>query len=239
MSKLDEVKNRMFAVKILKVFKKNYTYEKLSRLIGLPPSVISRYINGHSLPNSKKTRKIINLFKEGFLSEMIKARIGEYIDGAYNLAPLNFDIELEELVAKAIFDETKMIKIDKIFTAAADGIAVGTQVANEFGVNLIVAKKEKEVGIREFLEEKAEFSPVLFKYFYIPKNSIERDENVLIVDDIIRTGATLEALVRLVEKSKAKVVGIFSICEIENITEKVKKRLQLNFEPKSFLRLKK
>jgi len=236
MSGLAEFRKRIFAVDILRVLKSNYTYKQLSKLIDLPPTVLSRYINGHVLPNSEKTEKIISLFKEKYLSEIIKARITE-IGGAYVLNNINYDVNLQKLMARFIIREFEIAKIDKVFTAATDGIPLAVQIANELGAKLVVAKKERDIFVTEFLEERAIFSPVLFKTFYIPKGSIKPKDQVLIVDDIARTGATIEALVRMVERSKAKLAGIFTIFSVDNSLEKIKKKLKLRCKADSLLTL--
>lgn len=237
MTKLDDLRNRIFAVELLKELKKHGTYKSLSKFLDLPPSVISRYINGHVLPDAKKTNKIIDLFKEKFLVDMIKLKARKDESGAYDLIPILYDTNLQSIIAKTVFFDFEKIKIDKIFTASVDGIPIGIQTSNQFGVDLIIAKKEKEPAVEEFMEERALFSPVVFKNFYIPKGSIRKSEHVFIVDDIIRTGATIEALIRFVEESKGKVVGIFTIFSVDGAIEKLKKRLHLRCEIKSLVHL--
>jgi adenine/guanine phosphoribosyltransferase-like PRPP-binding protein len=59
---------------------------------------------------------------------------------------------------------------------------------------------------------------------YIPKEVIKKKDSVLIVDDMIKSGETQEALVNLVKKSKAEVSGVFSLIAIG---EEWKKHLKL------------
>ena len=236
MGKLTEIKKRIFAVDILRLLKDKYTYKKLSKLVNLSPTVLSRYINGHILPNSEKSERIIEMFKEKYLLEILRGKISEK-EGAYNLTQVHYDVNLQQLIAKLIFHEFDLVKVDKVLTAAADGIPLAVQVGNEFNVKIVIAKKGKEVGVEKFLEEKAIFSPVLFKTFYIPKGSIRTGENVLIVDDIMRTGATIEALVKLVEKSRARVVGIFTIFSTQDSIKKLKRKLRLRCKVKSLINL--
>ncbi len=236
-NKLALMKKKIFAVEILRVLKKNYAYRELSKMINLPPSVLSRYINGHVIPSIEKAEMIIETFKENYIREVLRSRVIER-NGAYDLTSVCYDAGLQQLIAKCVAGEFELIKVDKILTAAVDGIPIAIQLGNELGVkSIVVAKGTKEVGVEEFLEEKAVFSPVIFKTFYIPKGSIKKDENVLVVDDIMRTGATLEAMVRLVEKSKANVAGIFTLFSIRNCEEELKKRLGLKCKVISFLNL--
>jgi adenine/guanine phosphoribosyltransferase-like PRPP-binding protein len=98
------------------------------------------------------------------------------------------------------------------------------------GVNLALAKKTREAGVSKFHE--VDFShrtTGVIQTLYLPKNELTTKDRVLIVDDIIRTGVTQSALVRLVQKSNAILVGIFSIVsigagwkkEIKTVTEAI------------------
>lgn len=235
MSKLTEIKKRIFAVDILKVLKSSYSYKKLSKLTNLGPTVLSRYINGHVLPSSEKAERIIELFKEKYLLEIVRTKIGE-ANGAYNLTAIHYDVGLQRMIGKMVLNEFDITKVDKVLTASADGIPLAVQIGNEFGVEVITAKTYKEVGVKRFLEEKAIFSPVLFKTFYIPEDSIRPNDRVLVVDDMIRTGATMETLIKLVKKSKAKVAGVFTILSINDGIERLSKKLKLKCKVESLVK---
>jgi adenine/guanine phosphoribosyltransferase-like PRPP-binding protein len=115
--------------------------------------------------------------------------------------------------------------VTKIFTAAVDGIPLATMVANALGVNLVIAKRNKEVGVKAFLEETyvlGRDSGVTMT-LYIPKEVIKKRDSVLIVDDMIKTGETQAALVTLVRKAKAEISGIFSLIAVG---EEWKRRLK-------------
>jgi len=221
MADVFETKKRIFAVEILQAIKRSMTYSKLHKLTKLPPSVLSRYIKGHVLPNIDRAEKIVNLF-QNLLPSIVKSRIKE-TNGAYDLTNIHYDIALQKLIAKFAFTRFEMIKIDKILTPASDGIPLAVQMANEFDVPVIMAKRFKETGVKDFLEAQAVFSPVLIKNFYIPSGSIKQKENVLIVDDVIRTGETIKALIKLVEKSRATVVGVFVIVSIKGSIKRIQK----------------
>ena len=102
-------------------------------------------------------------------------------------------------------------------------------VANALGVNLVVAKRSKEVGVKAFLDETyvlGRDSGVTMT-LYIPKDIIKKRDSVLIVDDMIKTGETQAALVNLVRKAKAEISGVFSLIAVG---EEWKKKLRLSGE---------
>jgi len=50
---------------------------------------------------------------------------------------------------------------------------------------------------------------------HLQVDAIEKGDQVLIVDDVIATGGTLEAAIKLTDRFEADVVGILSIMELE------------------------
>ncbi len=82
------------------------------------------------------------------------------------------------------------------------------------------------VGVKAFLDETyilGKDSGVTVTLF-IPKDVIKKRDSVLVVDDMIKSGETQEALVNLVKKAKAEISGVFSLIAVG---EEWKKRLKL------------
>ncbi len=48
MSQLKAVQEKLRLIRILRLLKKSYTYEELSRITGLPITVLNRYVRGKS-----------------------------------------------------------------------------------------------------------------------------------------------------------------------------------------------
>jgi len=88
-------------------------------------------------------------------------------------------------------------------------------VANALGVNLVIAKTSKEVGVSSFLEETYVLSNSgRTLTLYVPGKSIKKWDSVLIVDDIIKNGDMQNALLNLVRKARAEVTGLFFMIAI-------------------------
>jgi adenine phosphoribosyltransferase len=237
MKKEASIKQKLFAIQLLRLLKENYGYEEIRKLLKLPAPVISRYINGHVLPSFSRTQQIIKIFKEKYFFEILKNKVKEIGENVYDLTPFIQDVKTQRLTAKMIFSDFHSLSIDKVVTAAMGGVPLSVLVAEEFGCNLVVVTEKKE-GIAEVLEEKAMYSPGVTKYLYIPKNSIKPNESVLIVDDITRTGLTLHTIIKLVEKSKGKVSGIVTVYEIDNILKELKEKHNLFCKVRSYIRFK-
>jgi adenine/guanine phosphoribosyltransferase-like PRPP-binding protein len=123
-------------------------------------------------------------------------------------------------------------------TAAADGVPLATIISEALGVNFVIAKSSKEIGVRNFYEEN--FIPgdsAIIRSLYIPRGTIRRGDSVLIVDDVVKTGETHQALVNFVTKSRADVAGIFILIAVGDAW---KKRLKdsVNYPVETVLNVK-
>lgn len=213
---LHDLKFRLMTIELLRTAKKHYTYRELSYRTGLPVTVLSRYVKGHVLPTAKRAKSIWNsLSKLVSLESEIRNRIKFDEHGYFDNTPIIWDSSILQQAAQHAISVFAGRRVTKVLTAAVDGIPLATAVATALGVDLVVAKKSKEVGIKEFIEET--FIPsnsAMMMTLFIPRGSIKRGDSVLIVDDIIRSGETQRALINLIHKSKAETAGIYALISI-------------------------
>jgi adenine/guanine phosphoribosyltransferase-like PRPP-binding protein len=52
------------------------------------------------------------------------------------------------------------------------------------------------------------------KSLYVPKAAIKKKDSVLIIDDVVRTGETVQALVDLVRNQRADIAGIYVLVTV-------------------------
>jgi len=210
MSKIYDIKIKLLAVEVLKLLKENYSYKVLEEMLNLPAPVLSRYINGRVLPSLKRANEIINIFKNDILQDIVRRKI-EFRNGIINITALVSDINLLKMIARIAVHEFRFMKISKILTKETDGIPLATIIGYEVNSNIVVAKNEKELGVDDFIEVKQVYVTGTYSHIYVPRELIKRGDNVLIVDDIIRSGSTVRALISVCEKAKAMPIGVFVI----------------------------
>jgi len=238
-SRIFDLKYKLGTVDLLNLAKKYYTYKELSQVIGLPETVLSRYVKGHVLPTvsraeemSRRLHKILRLEFE--LQKRIKFS-GDYFD---NTAILSDPMLLDRAVQQAV-DAFAGKRVTRILTAAVDGVPLATLIAHRLSVGLAIAKQRREVGVREFIEEvfvPSKMAEVVT--LFLPREAIKRNDSVLIVDDVLDTGETQRALVHIVEKARAQLTGIYALisvgsewknsisCPVETALELPKKALK-------------
>lgn len=225
MSRVADVKTRISSVELLATLKKSYSYRELSAALGLSAPILSRYVRGHVLPSAARSDKFIATFREKLLRKMVTDEVKVSSDGSYDLSGVVTNVGLLRQIAKVVYSEFSLVSVDRVLTMEVDGIPLAVEVAGEFNVNVAIARGERDLGVEEFLEQKVVYSPSSVKYLYLPKSSLKKGEHVLIVDDMVRSGITVEALTRLAEKARAKVVGVFIIASVDQSIPKLKSRL--------------
>jgi len=236
MRKMLSLKTKLRAIEVLRILKRRYTYEELSQHFGLPIPVLSRYIQGHVLPREKRAREIIEKGAQLLdLEDEIRNRLLFDEHGFFDNTRILFDITLLKLVTKIIAEQYSNIKIDKILTAAVDGLPFAVLLGDELDVDVVYTKREKEVGVKEYIEEY--YIPGgsgIRLSIYLPKNAIRPKEHVLIVDDIIRTGETQRALINIAMRRKAIIVGVHVLIAIG---DKWKRNVPKNIPVRYFVKV--
>ncbi|MEM3601935.1 MAG: helix-turn-helix domain-containing protein, partial [Candidatus Bathyarchaeia archaeon] len=151
----EELKLRLMTIELLRTakYKRNITYRELSSKTGLPVTVLSRYAKGHVLPNTERARQLWKVLSKfvGLESEL-RSRIKFNEDGYFDNTDIIGDFNILQQAANHALANFAGKRVTKVFTAAVDGIPLATLVASALGVNLVIAKKTKEVGVKEFLE---------------------------------------------------------------------------------------
>ncbi len=212
----EDLKLRLMTIELLKTAKKDYTYRELSSKTNLPVTVLSRYAKGHVLPNTERAQELWKvLTKLVGLQAELRGKIRFNEDGYFNNTWIIGDYNILQQAAHHALSTFAGKRVTKVLTAAVDGIPLATMVANSLGVDLIIAKRGKEVGVPAFLEETYVLRDSgVTMTLYIPKDAFKRRDSVLIVDDMIKTGETQAALLNLVKKAKAEVSGVYSLVAV-------------------------
>src|SRR2546426_980029 len=153
-SRILDLKYKLMTIELQTLGKKRYTYRELSQMAHLPERVLTGYTKGHVPPTADRAEEINRTLQkymslERELQERIKFDDLGYFD---NTAIINDTMLLERAVQHAVMRFAGR-RITKVMTAAVDGVPLATLLAHRLGVGLILAKKNREVGVREFIEE--------------------------------------------------------------------------------------
>ncbi len=112
-------------------------------------------------------------------------------------------------------DRYKDLKIDKIVAIESRGFLIGAPLAYLLNVGLVLIRKPGKLPAKTFKQDYTLEYGV--DQIEIHTDAIEGGERVLIVDDLIATGGTVEAAVKLVQKMKADIIECCFIIDLPDI----------------------
>ena len=129
-----------------------------------------------------------------------------------DITPLLADVAAYRWVVDSLVGAFKGRQIDKVLGIEARGFIAAAPVAYEFGAGFVPVRKAGKLPWQiEKQEYELEYGTDLLE---IHRDAIAPGESALIVDDVMATGGTAAATIRLVEKLGGTVAGLGFIIEL-------------------------
>lgn len=119
------------------------------------------------------------------------------------------------LAVDMLLEKLKGVDFDVIAAAESRGFIFAAPLAYELGKGLILIRKKGKLPRETYsLEYELEYGTAALE---IHKDDIKPGQKVLLIDDLIATGGTTEAMIKLVEMTGGKVVSIGFIMELAGL----------------------
>ena len=146
----------------------------------------------------KKVRNIPNFPKPGIMFR--------------DITPLLQDSFIRHHIILAIKEHFRNHKIDVVAAAESRGFIFGAILAHELYCSFVPLRKPGKLPYKTIKQEfQTEYS---IDAFEMHQDGIKKGQNVLIVDDLLATGGTAEASVKLIKKLGGKIVGLAFVIEL-------------------------
>ena len=105
--------------------------------------------------------------------------------------------------------------IDKVVGLEARGFILGGAIAHQLGTGFVpVRKKGKLPGTTISQDYKLEYGEAIVE---IHDDAIEAGERILVVDDLLATGGTAEAGIKLIERLGGDIIGCSFIVDLPEL----------------------
>ena len=120
-----------------------------------------------------------------------------------------------KLAIDSMQEELKDIDFDIVVAPESRGFIFGMPIAYNMNKAFVPVRKKGKLP-RETIEQEysLEYGTAILQ---MHKDSIKPGDRVVIVDDLIATGGTIEAIVKLVEQLGGEVVKIVFVMELEGL----------------------
>jgi adenine phosphoribosyltransferase len=131
----------------------------------------------------------------------------------WDIAPILKDSACFKQVVQQLAKHFKNKKIDIICSNEARGFIIGAALAYELGVGFVPIRKKGKLPFKCVdLTYKKEYEEDTIQ---IQEDAINKGQNVLLIDDLLATGGTIEANIDIVEKFGGNIVGLGFLIELE------------------------
>lgn len=132
-----------------------------------------------------------------------------------DISPLLRDKDAFKEAVDDMASAVKEFHPDYIIGPEARGFVLGAPVALAAGCGFIMARKKGKLPGEVISESYTlEYNTATIE---LPKFAINPGDKVVLFDDLMATGGTLQALENIIDKTGAKVVGIITLIELTDL----------------------
>jgi len=129
-----------------------------------------------------------------------------------DITPLLADADAFRATVDGIADAFADEQVDRVLGVEARGFILAAPVAYRFGAGFTPVRKAGKLPWRVEKEEyELEYGSDLLE---IHQDAVAEGDRVLVVDDVLATGGTAAATVRLVERLGGEVIGLGFVLEL-------------------------
>lgn len=133
----------------------------------------------------------------------------------YDITPLLQDRKAFRQAVEALASFFQKENVDKVVGIDARGFLLAAPVAYVLGVGLVIVRKKGKLPYDVIIQYHAlEYGKARLE---IHTDAIKKGERVVVIDDVLATGGTAGAGIKLVEKLGGRVVGVGFLLELKGL----------------------
>ncbi len=160
------------------------------------------------------------------MSDLLRAAIRDVVDFPQpgivfkDITPILADAELFRESIRLLCETVDGVKIDKVVGIDARGFIFGAAVADRLGAGFIPIRK---IGKLPWKTRQAAYS---LEYgdaiVEMHEDAVKAGEKVLLIDDLLATGGTAAAALRLLEALGAEIISVSVLIELSFLHGRLK-----------------
>ena len=122
------------------------------------------------------------------------------------------DAQAFKYTVDKMVEMTTNLNFDRVVAVESRGFVFASAVAYKLSKSLILIRKKNKLPADSYSEDfELEYGKATIE---IHKDSIQKNERVIVIDDLIATGGTAKAAAKLVEKSGGKVESFLFVINL-------------------------
>ena len=125
------------------------------------------------------------------------------------------DMELVDAIAEEFVRRFADTPITRVLTIETSGIVLAAAVARLLKVPMVIARKTRSMNLDgdSYVAEFLSFNHQNIKTVVVSKKFLQKNDQVLIIDDIMANGCAMQGLISIVEEAEANLVGCGVVIE--------------------------
>ena len=125
------------------------------------------------------------------------------------------DMELVEACAEEFVRRFAGTAVTRVLTIETSGIVLAGAVARLLKVPMVIARKTRSMNLDgdSYVAEFLSFNHRNIKTVVVSKKFLQKEDRVLIIDDIMANGCAMQGLISIVEEAEATVAGCGVVIE--------------------------
>lgn len=141
-----------------------------------------------------------------------------------DITPVLEDKKLFRILINELAKTCRKEEIDKIVGIDARGFILASALAYKLNTGLVIVRKQGKLPYKTISKKyNLEYGSAVLE---IHKDTIKKNEKVLIVDDVLATGGTMAATANMIKKLGGNITGILFLIELEGLKGRKKLRNQ-------------
>lgn len=130
----------------------------------------------------------------------------------YDIAPILRDPAFFRALIDKLVEPYQDQRLDSIIGIEARGFILASAMADRLGVGMAIVRKKGKIPPPVLAQDYSfEYASQVIE---IAANSLKENQKVLIVDDILATGGTMAAAIKLIKRTGADIVGTAFVIEM-------------------------
>jgi len=218
---------------LLKTASDDMSLRKVAMWLGIDVAVLSKYLNLHIIPSHPRMLKILSILEEKYDPiNAIRVCVSKgvyYFPEMNNLSwkcPFMYYCILHEFAKRL-----KSVNFDAFVTAEGGGLYISS------GLQTIFPRKRLLYAMRDVLVKggysikykripKYAMGPRIKRYLTFPQKRSLRNTRVVIIDDFIRSGDTVNILIKYLDIKGAEIKKIIALSATREAIRHVSKEIE-------------
>jgi transcriptional regulator with XRE-family HTH domain len=210
------------AVDVLRYLKRRYDYRRLSSIISISASTLSRYVTGKTMPRAKNAKKILERSLEIVNPrEIVKEYFGNDLDiegGVY----ISHDVQTLKILASYALNTFMGTRVNSSLALDIPSIPLAACFSSLIGGMLYFALDRPIWHDGEYLEVSYR-SPGTSRTerLWFPSDPVKKNSSMVIFTSFILSPSPVREVLRTLERHKTHVAGLFTLVTVKDTWDRL------------------